>query len=545
MPGGLLNLVAYGNQNIILNGNPSKTFFKSTYAKYSNFGLQRFRLDFDGQRHLRMTDSSVFDFKVPRYADLLMDTYLVLNLPTIWSPICDISDNSEGNPFEFKWIENIGSQLIETVRFKVGGQVIQELTGQYMKNIVDRDFNDAKKDLYNRMTGNTTELNDPANSFGRNEKYPSALSPVSEPYSIAGVEPSIRGRSLYIPLNIWFTTAAKMAFPLVSLQYSELSIEITIRPIQDLFVVRKIHDTDNGDIGDYIRANQNDPKYGFYKFLQSPPPIIHITDEPVYQDKRTQWNADIHLVSTYCFLSDDEIRIFASQPQKYLIKEIYTTLYENIVGTQRIDVKSLGMVSSYMWFLQRNDVYMRNEWSNYTNWQYKHLPVNVSKSEYTKPDEFTNFQESNIIYETGDYQIQNEKEIMKNWGLILDGKYREDSQPVGIFNYIEKYNRTTGGAKDGLYIYNFCLNTDHNDFQPSGAMNMSKFTTTEFELTTMLPVHDPNAEFKTICNEDGNVIGTIKPAYGIYDYTYNMIVMEERYNILIFSNGNAGLEFAR
>jgi hypothetical protein len=539
MPGGLLNLVAYGNQNIILNGNPSKTFFKSTYAKYSNFGLQRFRLDFDGQRHLRMTDSSVFDFKVPRYADLLMDTYLVLNLPNKWSPICDINDNSGGNPFEFKWIENIGSQLIETVRFKVGGQVIQELTGQYMMNMIDRDFSNAKKDLYNRMTGNIAELNDPANSFGRKERYPSALSPVGEPYSVAGVEPSIRGRSLYIPLNIWFTTAAKMAFPLVSLQYSELSIEVTIRPIQDLFVVRKIHNTGNGDIGDYIRANQSDPKYGFYKFLHSPPPIKTQTDEPVYQDKRTQWNADVHLVSTYCFLSDDEIRIFASQPQKYLIKEIYTTLYENIVGTQRIDVKSQGMVSSYMWFLQRNDVYMRNEWSNYTNWEYKHLPANVRNSGYI------NLDGSGVIYETGDYKVQNEKEIMKTWGLILDGKYREDSHPVGIFNYIEKYNRTTGGSKDGLYLYNFCLNTDHNDFQPSGAMNMSKFTATEFELNTMLPVHDPNAEFKTICDEDGNVIGTIKPAYGIYDYTYNMIVMEERYNILIFSNGNAGLEFAR
>ena len=81
MPGGLLNLVAYGNQNVILNGNPSKTFFKTTYAKYTNFGLQKFRIDFSGQRTLRLTESSVFDFTVPRYGDLLMDTYLVVNLP--------------------------------------------------------------------------------------------------------------------------------------------------------------------------------------------------------------------------------------------------------------------------------------------------------------------------------------------------------------------------------------------------------------------------------------------------------------------------------
>jgi hypothetical protein len=39
MPGGLLNIISVGNNNLFLTGNPSKTFFKTTYAKYSNFGL--------------------------------------------------------------------------------------------------------------------------------------------------------------------------------------------------------------------------------------------------------------------------------------------------------------------------------------------------------------------------------------------------------------------------------------------------------------------------------------------------------------------------
>ena len=38
MPGGLLNIAATGNQNIIIHGNPTKTYFKSTYAKHTNFG---------------------------------------------------------------------------------------------------------------------------------------------------------------------------------------------------------------------------------------------------------------------------------------------------------------------------------------------------------------------------------------------------------------------------------------------------------------------------------------------------------------------------
>ena len=66
MTGGLLNLVATGNQNIILNGNPKKSFFKSTYLKYTNFGLQKFRVDFDGQKSHRISSvQMVFVFVVP------------------------------------------------------------------------------------------------------------------------------------------------------------------------------------------------------------------------------------------------------------------------------------------------------------------------------------------------------------------------------------------------------------------------------------------------------------------------------------------------
>ena len=66
MPGGLMNLASYGQQNVILNGNPSKTFFKSTYAQHTNFGLQNFRVDYAGLRTLRLSEESTFIFKIPR-----------------------------------------------------------------------------------------------------------------------------------------------------------------------------------------------------------------------------------------------------------------------------------------------------------------------------------------------------------------------------------------------------------------------------------------------------------------------------------------------
>ena len=554
MPGGLLNLVSYGNQNIILNGNPSKTMFKFVYSKYTNFGLQKFRLDFDGSRTLRLNESSTFDFKIPRYADLLMDTYLVVTLPTIWSPILPPMDCSgQWLPYEFKWIDNLGTQMIKQVRFVVGGQTIQQFSGQYLYNLVERDFSETKKNVYYNMTGNVPELNDPANSGTRNNVYPSAY------YTTApeGPEPSIRARKLYIPLNIWFTLAAKMAFPLVSLQYNELHIEVEIRPVNELFVVR---DVSNPSEMCYIQPNQNDTLFQFYRFLQPPP--IPTTAGLNYTDKRTNWSADIHLISTYAFLSEDEVKVFAAEDQKYLIKEAYHYDFNNVTGSKRVELDSLSMVANWMWFFQRSDISLRNQWSNYSNWPYDYLPYDLinpltASGVYNMPltcglvNNYTPGTDpsGNVdtkIFITGDYNDANQKNIMQRWALILDGKYRENEFDAGVFNYIEKYARSSGNSPDGLYCYNFNLQTNPYDFQPSGGMNLSKFNQIEFEFTTFQPPLDPSAQVQVICNENGGgPIGVNKPTWRIYDYNYDLTVLEERYNVLTFSSGNAGLMYAR
>ena len=64
MAGGLMQLVSEGQQNVILNGNPEKTFWKTTYLKYTNFGKQNFRLDSEGTPTLNLTTESTFTFKV-------------------------------------------------------------------------------------------------------------------------------------------------------------------------------------------------------------------------------------------------------------------------------------------------------------------------------------------------------------------------------------------------------------------------------------------------------------------------------------------------
>lgn len=549
MGGGLLNIVAYGNQNVILTGNPTKTLFKSSYAKHTNFGLQKFRIDYDGSRMLHIDTGSHFSFKVPRYADLLMDTYLVVTLPTIWSPIVpptgtnDDKYKSRWRPYEFKWIKHIGTQMIERVRFTIGGQTIQEYTGQYLHNLVERDFDASKKELYYKMTGHTPELNDPANAYGNINTYPNAY--FTE--DTRGPEPSIRTRKLYIPLNIWFTLAAKMAFPLASLQYNELHIEVDLRPVRELFVIRNIpDDTPDNQYSYYKKGSSTQPDEQFYRFIH-PPPTMDLSQDD-YNDKRTNWNADVHLISTYAFLTEDEVRVFAANSQTYLIKQAYSQTFHNITGPQKVKLETMGMVANWTWFFQRSDATLRNEWSNYTNWPYDALPYGVEDpggSDANRgPGTHEDGDPSSLMI-TGVYEAENEKNIMTSWGLLFDGKYRENVLDAGVLNYVEKYARTSGNGPDGQYCYNFGLRTDPTDFQPTGAVNLSKFKDIEFEINVLQPKLDDSADTRVICDDNDNLVGINKSVWDLYEYTYELTVLEERYNVLSFTSGNASLMYAR
>jgi hypothetical protein len=564
MAGGLLNIVALGNNNLFLTGNPSKTFFKVTYCKYSNFGLQKFRLDYNGLRELRLTEDSTFTFKVPRYAELLMDTYIVVTIPDIWSPIHHpVSSTVNGTdfrwaPYDFKWIEHLGTNMIKEVVITCGSQTLQKYTGEYLQLMVERDFNAEKKELFNQMTGHVPEMNNPANSYTRANTYPSAI----YGNGTVGAEPSIRGRNLYIPINTWFTLNPGCAFPLIALQYNELVINVTMRPIRDLFTVRDVFDNENNR--PYIQPDFNETRFQMYRFLQSPPNapkgIFEATNknkiigfEPVvYENQVSTWNADIHLISTYCFLSKEEAHIFAAEDHVYLVKDVFEHKYENITGSKRIKLDSNGMISSWMWYLQRNDVNMRNEWSNYSNWPYKNIPVDVAvyRNDANLIGEYPNVDPRDTrttgVSITGNFMVDNHKHILETMGIVLDGEYRENILTRGIYDYIEKYTRTKGNAKEGIYCYNFCLNTSPYEYQPSGAINLSKFKNIELEISTYVPPIDPvNSSFDIICDGSGNAIGVRKSNWKLYEYNYNMTLYEERYNVLSFVNGNCGMMYAR
>ena len=561
MGGGLLNIISYGNQNIMLNGNPSKTFFKTVYAKYTNFGMQKFRIDYEGQRDLKLNEDTHLTFKLPRHGELLMDSYLVFNLPDIWSPILPPTTTLDcWKPYQFRWISHIGANIIRRARIVIGGKTIQEFSGEYLKNMADRDFSSEKKDLFYRMIGHEEQLYRPETAYNRLRRYPTSF------YNTNPIEPSIRGRTMYVPLHFWFMNSPKMALPMVSLQYHEVQIVLELRPIRELFTIADVSVPKSEFTLNPIQPNFTNEYHSMYRFLQQPPSVV--LDRKNYNSGLNSWDSDIHLITTYAFLTDEESRTFAANEQRYLIKDIHETLHTNITGNRRIRIDTTSMVSSWMWNFRRNDAFKRNQWSNYSNWDYGDtLPSNViaapKESEYS-PDvalmgnlkgigpglDYFITAEKTVDYTSTPYYvcpvatIKNIKQILVSLSILLDGKYREFAFSPGIYNFIEKYRGSNGVSEDGLYCYNFCLNTTPFDLQPSGAINLSRFKTIEMDVSTILPEPNPEASFQTICDTEGTIIGTNQND-NLYIYHYDLYLAEERFNLLRFISGNAGLLYMR
>jgi hypothetical protein len=280
----------------------------------------------------------------------------------------------------------------------------------------------------------------------------------------------------------------------------------------------------------------------------------------------------VHLLATYCFLSEEERKKIALEDQVYLVKDVFEYKFENIVGSKTVSLTSNGMIANWMWNFQRNDVNLRNEWSNYTNWPYREIPsditplsskvVTVNGTQFpvlgptgetyligpgiNPPDVGQVYGHNTGFYTTGIFSQDNIRDIMVTMGINLNGAYRENVLPAEVYNFLEQYARSNGSGKRGLYCYNFCLNTSPFEYQPSGAMNLSRFKDINLEVTTIVPVvSSQNANYQIIYDLCGNPIGVNKQNWRLYDYAFNMNVYEERYNVLSIIGGNCGMLYAR
>ena len=81
--GGLLTLVAYGQQNVLLSGNPQMTYFYKVFRRYSHFSMENVTTALEGPQELSYDQSIRLRYKIQRIGDLVSDMYFTLDKPNL------------------------------------------------------------------------------------------------------------------------------------------------------------------------------------------------------------------------------------------------------------------------------------------------------------------------------------------------------------------------------------------------------------------------------------------------------------------------------
>ena len=485
MPGGLLQLVATGAQNELVNGQPSMTHFRAVYRRHTNFAMEQIRLSFTASNlEFNTTTSRTLSCRIDRYTNLLHDCYLVLTLPDVWSPLKFVGAGnmpSGYNPrstavgYEFQWIRNIGYNLIDHIDLVMNGQVIQRLSGEWLKMYSYMTHTGEKRAIVDRMIGNVPELYDPANVYDRVGQYPHAVAPRITPTAMPMTtvpEPSIRSRQLMVPLHFWFCENPGTALPLTALQNTEVYINVTLRPLNDLYTV--------------IDVNRTSPTYGkrvapvnYPMSLFLSPPLN--TGLPS-NTSLTTFVPDFYIEGNFIYLTEMEMNQLARADQTVLLKTVrYVNKEGQFGGNTDLEIPMFNLVTRIVFASQRSDRILVNDWDNYTNWE------NPNRAPWSA----INSSIPMSLFSSGQQQITSvypQSSIID--GLIMfDGKERIATKPFVFFNLQQMYRYVTGQASaalPGIFQYSFAL--DHDQYQPSGAVNGSMFNKTTLRLTLQTPL---------------------------------------------------------
>jgi hypothetical protein len=145
MGGALLQLVAYGAQDVVLTANPQITFFKQIHRRHTNFATESIKCTFSGTTSF----GSKATLKVPRQGDLLSKTYVQIAISSGAVP--------NGVDAKWAWVKNLGHAIIKSAELYIGGQRIDHHTGDWnqlwheLKDPVGQEYG------YNKIIGNSLE----------------------------------------------------------------------------------------------------------------------------------------------------------------------------------------------------------------------------------------------------------------------------------------------------------------------------------------------------------------------------------------------------
>ena len=191
MGGGLMQLVAYGAQDIYLTGNPQITFFKVVYRRHTNFSMESIEQTFNGTAGFGARVSC----NIARHGDLVSNMYIQTKLAEL---------TPQGDGTYANWVNGIGNALIDNITLEIGGQQIDKHYAEWLDIWGELNVPASQKNTYDTMVGNFNSSN--------GLKYSADVA-----------------RTFYTPLRFFFNRNPGLALPLIALQYHEVKCKVEFK----------------------------------------------------------------------------------------------------------------------------------------------------------------------------------------------------------------------------------------------------------------------------------------------------------------------------
>jgi hypothetical protein len=191
MGGGLMQLVAYGAQDVYLSGNPQITFFKVVYRRHTNFAVEPVQQTWNGAADFGRTVTC----NINRNGDLITNMYLAVKLAAV-----------PANSVAWGYVRRLGHALVEDVKVEIGGSKIDEHYGDWLNVWYELTHKVGQERGYANMIGDTANLT----NVSTNSKL---------------------GQQLYVPMIFWFNRNNGLALPLIALQYHDVRMTLKYRDL--------------------------------------------------------------------------------------------------------------------------------------------------------------------------------------------------------------------------------------------------------------------------------------------------------------------------
>jgi hypothetical protein len=284
MSGGLIQLAAYGQQDIYISGNPQITFFKIIYRRHTNFSIESIQQTFSTEADFGKIVSATI---ARGNGDLIHKIYLQFTLPAL----------QQGGD-EDDWIgyvNSVGHNIIKRVDLEIGGQLIERHYSEWLEIWSELTLSESERKNYNALIG----------------KY-------NTDYSLA--TNALEERTYQVPLQFWFCRNQGLSLPIIALTQHEVKIKMEFRPLAEMIKSHEL-ESDIRDIDNKIPTIKDASLYVDYVFLDDEERKVFAQSPHEYLVELVQYQGGKPIDAG---ISNDKIRFSFDHPVKELAWVIQT-----------------------------------------------------------------------------------------------------------------------------------------------------------------------------------------------------------------------------